>query len=246
MKILLVFLIVSFCFNKLNAQEGIIIDKTRMYWDSNKILLPVKYMKDHIMYYLDSFIINPVYQVNITSMNKIPNSEKVEYKLLYYSMINVKTKTVYKFDSFIYRPKLLKTVNVYKDSLNVNGFENLYKYYPNVDTFTGNIKITLADTIINKKLYKRFNTISTSNNNGIISHFYKRFYTRCDQKNMFFHLDRKYDEENNCHLIRYEFKDDSTPFWLVREIVNERNFLTEEEKRIFKRWIKYAKAHPLK
>ncbi len=225
-----------------NSQEGLITYKNNVYSDSTKSLYKPSIMADHTCFYLDSFLIMKRSQINIIG-NEYTHKDSVYLTTINYGVLDVRNKTIYIIDSFAKRFKL-----IYKFRYNVDTTSHFSKFYEYQSSFhRQGIKTAKFDTLINNKKYtvECFENIFEKEGKKLT--MYSKEFISCDQRNLFLHILKKYDEENDCHVKIIMWRDDpKDEIWTHIEIENTRNYLTKKERSIFKKWIAYIKKHPIK
>ena len=234
---------------KPTSQSGKLVNTFRVLEpSSNTYIIPNKHMDDTIMY-RDSCVILPIFVKKTEEFNGVET--KFDIHVSYYIFIDLRTESFYDYAPYFSdTASLLKS---YKES--ELPFGKPLWFMVKKDEFTRFFdKQKLADTIIDKKKYKRFtyDTIYKRSDNEK-EHMRYTAYLNCSEK-MMFNYCNEFSKQQGCPATRVEqtFLSDFKPLKIkaMTTSKSEINYiadtLTLQENKVFDAWEKYAKEHPVK
>ena len=221
---------------------GLVVRKSKVFNPETKSYIQDPQYIDRNVWYKDSVVMQDLYYYSIFQDGNKPSIDSfVSMGYLYHDLRN---GWCYKYKTFSDTATLIdKFIN--NDTTYIYGSWDFLKTQKSF-VRTKNIK-QITDTTINSVLYKRYQTIGLSklDNNEEINTIYTS-YIRCDKKQKFFLIDKKFSDSIGCNLVMYEYvyTNSRIPSGIL-QIDFVRDSLTQQELKVFAAWEKYAKEHPL-
>lgn len=190
--------------------------------------------EEHKTWFYDSSFIQ---EATITDQSfDLKNNETWNNRIDRYIHCNLKSKVCYDYKGLSTDSNAIRNYDV-SDSIRKIFIWPFYEYR---NIWKADTTFDYPDTVMRGIAFKRIKGYirhaDTTANATLIG------YLRCDKKGTIFHLDRAFDEKNECPLVAIEIIESKIRQYY--EIIFARDCLTKEEEAIFDAWEKNSKEHP--
>jgi hypothetical protein len=226
-------LLILFNSSVIFAQNFVLSYKRYHYFTNDDTLRKNPYDVENLCYVMGKYLIKQEIYTTVYSRTDSPNVERIAFKIDHYNFFKLGEKWKYEFSNFSNKTKLQKKIKL-EEPFSENNYSSI-----RIDEQ----KFSMTDTIIDNVNYQRFYIVNDKIKDSLT--YTAKFYTRCNIKNSIFSLERKYDNENECNIVRRDSNISSSDIWLVNILDYQRSYLNKKEKRIFRKWIKLAKKNPV-
>ena len=212
---------------------------------TNNYVLP-HFLPEYKVFYKDSTAIREVYKI------RREDETKYEISIDKYIFIDLINRSFYEYAKFSVDSFFTKSY-IPSDTSKDYSFAYIFFGYSDPQKNANpklSLKIpdekynSLPDTIIDAVKFKRLRCEQIIKNGEINQLNIWTIYFRYDIKNSIMHYDKDFDQKMNWPVVRIEVKDPK--FQTCFEIKYERQYLTNEELKVFDAWEKNAKLNPVK
>ena len=221
---------------------GLVVRKVRDFDVVTQKYISNPQMNDRYVWYKDSIVLQDLFIHSSVQYENEPSIDSfVKMGYLYHDLRN---GWCYKYKTFSDTATLIEKF-ISNDTAYIYGSWDFLKTQKSI-VKTENIK-QITDTTINSVLYKRYRSVGVGilDNKEKIDYIHIS-YVRCDKKQKFFLLDKKFSDSIGCNLVMHEniYPNSRIPSGIL-QIDFVRDSLTQQELKVFAAWEKYAKEHPL-
>jgi hypothetical protein len=225
------------------SKSGVVVSRIKFYEPTfKKYISSESFAPDTKIWFKDSIVIVRAMKISISMNSDSIETRKVDVS--YYTYVDLTKMLFYRYTNFSDTAKIIES---YTESQSDSIFWNVnWKFYKRNDiAYTEPIE-EMADTLINKKTYKRLRLTSKSINENdefkvIITYF------DCTKKGTMFQYDKHLSEQVGCPMVSFEGQPtvkNPNPISFEIEFVTDK--LTEEELKVFSAWEKNVKKYPVK
>jgi hypothetical protein len=201
------------------------IDGTPMFVDILKI------------WYKDSVAIEEVNRTN--TVTDIAGVTTVNYELILYRYIDLKTKTLYDYKSLTDTAKIVNKASLPDTMMKDYG----WSFYSDKIILIQGQPEMLIDTIIENEPYKR---IKYSLLHQDPKKNFDIGYLKCDGKQSMFSLEKHYSRKINCTMVKnFSFQYGNQYPYASREVSYISDTLSKQELKVFEAWERNAKNNPI-
>lgn len=205
---------------------------------SNKLIIP-KDSKDSYILFKDSLIIEEVMGMNL-STNEF-GVKTIEIYPERYTFINMRNKSIYEFSNFSDTAKLIDS---YTEKNSKGKFNWLFYKYSDSVNFNEISKLT--DTVMDSKNYSRFIISNSQIQNKKLDYtILTRYYTDCNEKDIFLTLHKRISENTKCAVLQSDVIYVDAKILYHHNLVKKATTLSSEELKVFDAWEKYSYKHPV-
>lgn len=205
---------------------------------TNRLVIP-KYHKDSQIWIKDSLIIEEVMGMNL-STNEF-GVKTIEIYPERYTFINMRNKSIYEFSNFSDTAKL---IDCYTEKNSKGKFNWLFYKYSDSVNFNEISKLT--DTVIDNKNYSRFIISNSQIQNKKLDYtILTRYYTDCNEKDIFLTLHKRISENTKCAVLQSDVIYVDAKIFYHHNLVKKATTLSSEELKVFDAWEKYSHTHPV-